>query len=102
LLLRCGLRGGGGDSSLLLSGGLNVSGLAATPDGFSGSGSRRRSSNRFRSGGCGGGTATASRGWRGCGLFLGTCALLTLPSRADTRDLVVGEHRHVTANRNIH
>src|SRR5690348_5761983 len=49
-----------------------------------------------------GGRSAAARRHRGRGLLLGARALLTLPARADSRHLVVGEQTQMAANRNVH
>ena len=82
------------DGGLFLGGGLDVGGFATTPDrGFVGGGEPARgpAPARQRRGG------DARVGARGR-LLLRTHALFTLPARANARDLVVGEHTHMTAN----
>jgi hypothetical protein len=101
LLSRVGSCGFGGRScgcSLLLGGGLHVGRLSASADGFASSGRRNGLRHRLRSGR----RSASPRGGRGRGLLLGAGALLTLPTRADASDLVVGEHTHVAANGNVH
>jgi hypothetical protein len=93
--LRCGSFSGG----MLLSGGLHVGRLTATTDrrvvgdDF---GNRRY----FRRNGCRGAAATSRR--RRCGLLFCAGALFPFPASADASDLVVGEHAHVAADRNVH
>jgi hypothetical protein len=88
----CGLSRGG----LLFGGGLNVGGFAASTDrcfgGDDGSGGRlghgvRATTTRRRSGHC--------RAFRAHALF-------ALPARANASHLVVAEHAHMAANRDVH
>ena len=101
LLSRVGSRGFGGRSSrssLLLGGSLHVGRLSAPADGLASGRRRNGLRHRLRSGR----RPASPRGGRGRGLLLGASALLTLPTRADASDLVVGEHTHVAANGNVH
>jgi hypothetical protein len=93
------LGGGGFSGGVLLGGSLNVGRLSASTNGRligDGFGDHDR-----LDGYCRGGAATP-RGGRWCGLFFGPSALLPLPSGTDASDLVVGEHAHVAADRNVH
>jgi len=56
--------------------------------------------SHFRRNGCRGATTTSRR--CGCGLLFSAGALLPFPASADASDLVVGEHAHVAADRNVH
>jgi len=56
----------------------------------------------WRSSSRGGRRRPATPPRRRCGLFLRTDALLTLPARADSRDLVVGEQSEMAANGHVH
>jgi hypothetical protein len=98
LRLRTRLFGGGGNSSLLFGGSLDVCSLTAAADRFSG-GRRLRSRRRFGRGS--GRAATTRRRCRSI-LLLGACSLLALPAGANAGDLVVREHAHVAANGNVH
>jgi hypothetical protein len=93
------LGGGGFSGGVLLGGSLNVGRLSASTNGrFVGDYFRNR--DRFDGNGC---RRTATpRGRSGRGLFFGPSALLPLPSGTDASDLVVGEHAHVAADRNVH
>jgi hypothetical protein len=95
---RLGFRRCGGSRCMFLRRGLNIGSLAAPADGFSGGCRRCGRGCRLRNRG----TATAPCSRRGRRLLFGTNALFSLPSRPDASDLIVGEHAHVAANRNVH
>jgi hypothetical protein len=85
-------------SCLLFSRRLNVGGLSPTPDRPAVRGYWLGDRHWFRRGG----RPTATCHWRGSRLLLCAIALLALPSSANAGDLVVGEHAHMAANRNVH
>lgn len=88
--------GCGSCGRLFLGGGLNVRGFATPANRLSGG--RDWFWRRLRSWRC----ATTACGRLRSGLLFGAGALLTLPTRADASDLVVGEHTHVASNGNVH
>lgn len=92
------VRRGGSDRGLLLRGCLHVGGFSSTTNGFGGGGWRRRNGFGWSAHRC----TTATRRRSGRGLLLSARAFIPLPSGTNSSDLVVGEHAHVAADRNVH
>jgi hypothetical protein len=103
-LLLCGdfgrhLGGGGFGGGVFLGRGLNVGSFPASTNGrFVGD----RFGHRDRLDGYCRGRAATPRGRSRRGLLFGPSALFPLPPGTDASDLVVGEHAHVAADRNVH
>ena len=94
--LRRGLSRTRGRSGLLFRRRLYVGRFATTTHGAVGA-DRLGDGRRLRRG-----RSATTRGRRRRCLLLRTISLLALPSRANTGDLIVGEHAHMASNRNVH